>query len=177
MDCTLNKLINANYSKLKRLVYGKAFQFNIQKDDLLSAVHEKLSIAYSRNLFIAESETQFWAWIHMLVRNEAVDYKRRNKIVSTVDIDEFDGNFDFILGSSYQDYDMKQFTNNITVGLFNYLSKQEMKFYKLFFIDGMKYEDMAKETATNISTVKSAIFRIRAKATLHFGKEYRRLVA
>ncbi len=172
-ELALTTLIEKHYNKIKRVVYGRAFTYNIQKDDLLSDVHYKLSKAIEANRFVCGDEDQFWAYIHALVTNAANDHRRKNRAF----FDEItDANISS-LGTTQPDFDRKQFTNHVSIRLIECLTPREKEVFKPFFIDGMKYEEVAKEIISSVGHVKSLIFNVRKKANDMFGDQYKSLVA
>lgn len=174
-DYSIEAQIKNNYAKIRNIVYGRAFAYFIEKDDLLSAVHYKLAKAIQSNSFDAQSDDQFWAYLHMLVNNTARDYRRRmQRRVMTDDIDEVkEVQFNVI----QSDYDMREFTNHISLELVKKLSTREKIIFKTFFVDDLKYEDVAAETGIKLGSVKTLIYSIRKKANLIFGDQYKSLVA
>jgi DNA-directed RNA polymerase specialized sigma24 family protein len=75
------------------------------------------------------------------------------------------------------DYEVRQFSKYVTLELIKKLSRNERVVFKNFFIDEMKYEEVAKEIERSVGYVKKMIFTIRKKANLFFGGKYKSLVA
>jgi RNA polymerase sigma factor (sigma-70 family) len=165
------ELIKENYQKVKAAVNTRAFSYYIDKSDLLSAVNMKLANTIERRLFVGDNIEQFWGYINMLITNAAKDYKKSTR--PTVDID--------ICTECHvvaqPDYEVRQFSKYVTLELIKKLSRNERVVFKNFFIDEMKYEEVAKEIERSVGYVKKMIFTIRKKANLFFGGKYKSLVA
>lgn len=165
------ELIKDNYQKVKTAVNTRAFSYYIDKSDLLSAVNMKLANTIERGLFVGESIEQFWAYVHIIITNAAKDYKKYRK--PTIDID---------ICTECQviaqpDYEVRQFSKYVTLELIKKLSRNERLVFKSYFIDEMKYEEVAVEVSCSVGYVKAMVFNIRKKANLFFGGKYKSLVA
>lgn len=169
---TLEQLVKNNFNKIKTVVKGRAFKYNIDSEELQSIVNYKLSIAISRNLFNTEIETMFWSYIHTIVTNAANDVKR-NIEPYCEEIESYRDIF-----SSYQpDIDLKRLNNVILTTFYERLSKNEKLVFRAYFLGGVKYEEASGETGISLGQIKSVIFRIRAKANQYYGERYKLLIA
>lgn len=162
---TIDYLINNNYEKIKKATRVIAFKMFIRYDDLLSLVNYKLTITDQE-----KEHPNIDGFLTVLVKNAAIDIKRNDKLPYWDEISELVG------GIEYQpNFELKNFEFKVVERFLNHKSFAEI--FKMHFINGKHYQEIADEIKCPIGTVKFAIHRIRKYANKNFGENYRKLVA
>src|SRR6202007_1598756 len=93
-------LITKEYQGIKRVVNRKAFKFNVNESDLLSAVNEKVSVCANNRDFELAHSSQFWFYINRTASSCALDIIRSYKGQVELTYQDCDANIDLELKSS-----------------------------------------------------------------------------
>lgn len=137
--------IQENYKSFYKLAYS----YLKQREDALDIVHETIVKAL-QNAGSLSSEDYIKPWFYRILVNESLNLLRRKK--KTL---ELDGLEDFEIADSSPsraDYiDLYQSLDRLPLGLKTVVL--------LRYFEGMKLEEIARVTDTNISTVKSRLYR------------------
>lgn len=137
--------IKENYESFYKLAYS----YSKQREDALDIVHEAIVKAL-QNADGLRSGDNIKPWFYRILVNESLNLLRRKE--KTLEMDGFE---DFEIAdsnSSRADYiDLYQSLDGLPLGLKTVIL--------LHYFEGMKLEEIARVTDTNINTVKSRLHR------------------
>lgn len=159
------KHLIANYAKMVRYSNYQAFKFNLNKDDLLSLVNEKISIRLSRDKMVWEDQKQFWSYLYRIIYSACIDLVRPS--VKTVEL--FDNDIMPINWSIE-----RQLTYRIIIAriLADIKNPVHLQIFTEVFIHGEKYGDTAEKLGVSMSVVKNIIFRTRQDIVENYRQSY-----
>ena len=118
-------------------------------------------------------------WIYSIAHNKVIDYYRKNKANCMVSVDGF---IDSEGEPSFQFADTVETDSNVnsseTMSAVNRamqkLNKNEKKIAELYFIDQMKYNEIAEQLNAPMGTVKGLINRVRSKLTAELSEHVKK---
>lgn len=163
------KLIELNYSAIKKHVLNRAFRFYINASDLQSMVNERLAVGIHKEKFEVSSKSEFWKYIHMIIYSSAVDLKRSHKHVFEL-LENCDKSFD---PNIHDRLSAKVLINKILSEIKSDLNRQVVT---EILINGEKYEDTAIKLGLKLGTVKGIVFRSREYCNAKYGKLYKEII-
>ena len=107
-------------------------------------------------------------WIYNIAKNKIIDHYRRNKSSYMVSVDGFvndegEPSFEFKDTQKADELVNSDETMSAIDRAMDVLNEKEMKIAELYFIDQMKYNEIAEQLNAPMGTVKANINRIRVK--------------
>lgn len=137
--------IKENYESFYKLAYS----YSKQREDALDIVHEAIVKAL-QNADGLRSGDNIKPWFYRILVNESLNLLRRKE--KTLEMDGFE-DFEIADSSSSRadDIDLYQSLDGLPLGLKTVIL--------LHYFEGMKLEEIARVTDTNINTVKSRLHR------------------
>lgn len=171
----LKDLIPKHMGGIRACVNNRAFKYYLNADDLQSYVNEKLAIAIQKDMGTFEDEKQFWAMVHRLIRNAAVDIIRRPMVFNSFqkymplhEIEEFTKVF-----VSQEDRQLKEFTKNLVESIRADIEHpQFLKIFDEFFVNNLSVKEVSDKTGINGNTVRATVFRIRKMVNEKYSSAY-----
>ena len=143
---TLINYIKENEDKFYRI----AFSYSKNEDAALDIVQE--AIAKSLNhINKLKNEEYVKTWFYRILINECLQYIKKNKRIITYESQEIENKIEWNDDISINGIDMYKYIQN--------LNKKLRTVIILRYFEDMKIEEIAKITKTNISTVKSRLYK------------------
>jgi RNA polymerase sigma-70 factor (ECF subfamily) len=172
----------ANFNKLYSEFYFSILNFVTSKVNGKREIAEE--ITQDTFLKVAEhlqdydsTRGKISTWIYNIAGNKVIDYYRRNKSSYMVSVDGFvndegEPSFEFKDTQKADELVNSDETMSAIDRAMDILNKKEMKIAELYFIDQMKYKEIAEQMELNLGTVKANINRIRVKLQNKLSKVY-----
>lgn len=165
-------LSTSGYSVLKSKCLHYALTYGLNFSDLLSYVHEKVTLAFNRDIEINQSDNHAKATIITIIRNSAIDLTRkpysRNEKSEENDV----------LGESSSGYCSNNYE---TKDLFNFVDTQirnkfrdkpiEVLIYQNCILGGLTYDKFSEENDVLPCTV-----RTKARCIKQFAKSLKEIL-
>lgn len=123
-------------------------------NDVFMKVYDKLSLF--------KRYDSFGGWLRILARNTAIDYLRSTH--KTIDVSTDDDSKKLQLRDVSGDSEMStinKLTYDYLIKLFDTIPPSYRESCKLYYIDNLKVEEIAKVLKIPVNTVKSNLFRMR----------------
>jgi len=128
--------------------YRLACSYTKNSEDALDVIQESVYKAI-KNADKLKSPEYIKTWMYRIVVNESIDFLRKNKVYSSDILEE--------INIQHNDRDI---TTSITLySAIENLSPKEKTVIILRFFEDMKLEEIAEITKTNVSTVKSRLYK------------------
>lgn len=153
---TLKEYIKSNQQDFYRL----AFSYTKNSDAALDVVQESIVRAIDKIGSLKE-EKYLKTWFYRILVNESLMYLRRNKRV--VPVESFEGQMEGSGEDLAQSIDMYRAVQSLEVKIRTVII--------LRFFEDMKLEEIAGVTKTNLSTVKSRLYRGLELLKISIGEE------
>lgn len=166
---TYQHLITKNYPKIKMYVSTKAFHSNVNAEDLLSRVNERIAVNVANNKFQVIDEKSFFGYIHRIIFTSMIDLKRRQ--VKHTELENCTVSYDSRIDSNITS---KSLVNTIFSEIES--DRNREVFYEIF-VNGEKYEDVALKMGININHLKTIIYTTRQKIFKKHTKTYREIIS
>lgn len=143
---TLINYIKENEDKFYRI----AFSYSKNEDAALDIVQEAIlkSLNHINKL---KKEEYVKTWFYRILINECLQYIKKNKRIITYESQEIENKIEWNDDISINGIDMYKYIQN--------LNKKLRTVIILRYFEDMKIEEIAKITKTNISTVKSRLYK------------------
>lgn len=138
--------IKENQDKLYRI----AFSYTKEEESSLDIVQEAIEKAL-KNIYKLKNPEYVKTWFYRILINESLQYVRKNKKLITYNITDFEN--DKFLSEDIKPKD---------IDVYEYIQKLNDKLKTVIilrFFEDMKIEEIAKITKTNVSTVKSRLYK------------------
>ena len=143
---TLVNYIKENEDKFYRI----AFSYSKNEEAALDIVQE--SIVKSLNhINKLKNEEYVKTWFYRILINECLQYIKKNKRIITYESQEIENKIEWNDDISINGIDMYKYIQN--------LNKKLRTVIILRYFEDMKIEEIAKITKTNVSTVKSRLYK------------------
>jgi RNA polymerase sigma-70 factor (ECF subfamily) len=156
-----NELIKRYESK----IYSIAYRFSGNHSDAGDLAQEAFIKAF-RGLNSFRGDASFATWIYKILSNvcrDEIRKQQRHKLVSLDDLTIHSGNSSYLISTelSPQDYLEKIEIQNLVQEQLNSLPSDQRLILVMRELQGMTYEEIAKEMDCNLGTVKSRLSRAR----------------
>lgn len=143
---TLINYIKENEDKLYRI----AFSYSKNEDAALDIVQEAI-VKSLNHINKLKKEEYVKTWFYRILINECLQYIKKNKRIITYESQEIENKIEWNDDISINGIDMYKYIQN--------LNKKLRTVIILRYFEDMKIEEIAKITKTNISTVKSRLYK------------------
>lgn len=169
-----NKVYKEYYSKvfnyvLSRINYDKSIAEEIT-DDVFIKISEHLS-EYDKD------KSKLSTWIYFITNNKIIDYYRSKGKKMTVNVSDYvndngEPSFQYVSDNKTDDSLIKKNIKDSVKRAMSKLNEKEQKIAVLYFIEEMKYFEIAQILDIPMGTVKGLISRIRGKLQKSLSKTY-----
>lgn len=143
---TLINYIKENEDKFYRI----AFSYSKNEDAALDIVQEAI-VKSLNHINKLKNEEYVKTWFYRILINECLQYIKKNKRIITYESQEIENKIEWNDDISINGIDMYKYIQN--------LNKKLRTVIILRYFEDMKIEEIAKITKTNISTVKSRLYK------------------
>lgn len=143
---TLINYIKENEDKFYRI----AFSYSKNEDAALDIVQEVI-VKSLNHINKLKNEEYVKTWFYRILINECLQYIKKNKRIITYESQEIENKIEWNDDISINGIDMYKYIQN--------LNKKLRTVIILRYFEDMKIEEIAKITKTNISTVKSRLYK------------------
>lgn len=143
---TLINYIKENEDKFYRI----AFSYSKNEDAALDIVQEAI-VKSLNHINKLKKEEYVKTWFYRILINECLQYIKKNKRIITYESQEIENKIEWNDDISINGIDMYKYIQN--------LNKKLRTVIILRYFEDMKIEEIAKITKTNISTVKSRLYK------------------
>lgn len=143
---TLINYIKENEDKFYRI----AFSYSKNEDAALDIVQEAI-VKSLNHINKLKKEEYVKTWFYRILINECLQYIKKNKRIITYESQEIENKIEWNDDISINGIDMYKYIQN--------LNKNLRTVIILRYFEDMKIEEIAKITKTNISTVKSRLYK------------------
>ena len=143
---TLINYIKENEDKFYRI----AFSYSKNEDAALDIVQEAI-VKSLNHINKLKNEEYVKTWFYRILINECLQYIKKNKRIITYESQEIENKIEWNDDISINGIDMYKYIQN--------LNKKLRTVIILKYFEDMKIEEIAKITKTNISTVKSRLYK------------------
>lgn len=153
----------------QKSVYSIALRMTGSRDDAYDISQDAFLKAY-KSLHDFRGECSFGSWVYRMAANMSIDYLRRQKRRHTEETvyldDDRDGErpteIPDMAGEPYAVVERREMRRAVMAGL-ERLDEEQRLILILRDIDGLSYAEIAETLKIEISTVKSRIYRARAR--------------
>jgi RNA polymerase sigma-70 factor, ECF subfamily len=147
-----NELYKKHYKEIVNSINFKLYGDIEQAKDLANDTFEKVY----KNLCIFNPEScEIATWIRSIANNTVIDYFRKQKYVSKVDVADI-----VVMAETKSNIESNELKGSIYKAI-NNLKPLYRKIAKLYFIDGRQYSEIADLCKIPLNTLKVNILRIR----------------
>lgn len=143
---TLINYIKENGDKFYRI----AFSYSKNEDAALDIVQEAI-VKSLNHINKLKKEEYVKTWFYRILINECLQYIKKNKRIITYESQEIENKIEWNDDISINGIDMYKYIQN--------LNKKLRTVIILRYFEDMKIEEIAKITKTNVSTVKSRLYK------------------
>lgn len=143
---TLINYIKENEDKFYRI----AFSYSKNEDTALDIVQEAI-VKSLNHINKLKNEEYVKTWFYRILINECLQYIKKNKRIITYESQEIENKIEWNDDISINGIDMYKYIQN--------LNKKLRTVIILRYFEDMKIEEIAKITKTNVSTVKSRLYK------------------
>ena len=143
---TLINYIKENEDKFYRI----AFSYSKNEDAALDIVQEAI-VKSLNHINKLKNEEYVKTWFYRILINECLQYIKKNKRIITYESQEMENKIEWNDDISINGIDMYKYIQK--------LNKKLRTVIILRYFEDMKIEEIAKITKTNISTVKSRLYK------------------
>jgi RNA polymerase sigma-70 factor, ECF subfamily len=157
--------------KYQNSAFSLAYRILQNREDAEDVVQESFVKAYI-SLANFRLESTFYTWLYQIVRNMAIDVKRRSKRQYSKEVDKGDTNYETLRAeesmlaqpSSSPDYDLerKEKVSRINQALEG-ISEEHRTVIMLREVEGLDYQEIADVTGVSKGTVMSRLHYARKK--------------
>ncbi|MFM6952711.1 MAG: RNA polymerase sigma factor [Bacteroidota bacterium] len=147
--------IDELFHRYAHLLYGVMLKYTHDKEvaaDLLMELFEKLP-----QLILKHEIVQLKQWLHIVARNEALQYLRSVQKKPTVSYDAMPQDVAINNGDETSTEDLLQLEQQLVSleKLIPLLKPQQAQCIRLFFLEQLSYEEIMKQTQLSFKEVKS----------------------
>jgi RNA polymerase sigma factor (sigma-70 family) len=132
------------YWQIRRLV--------LSHDDANDVLQNTFLKAWT-NLDSFQGKSQLSTWLYRIAINEAIDFLRRKRKSTMVDIDEDPGVANMLMGDEYFDGDQAQALLQQAIAK---LPDVQRAVFNLRYYDDMKYSEMSELLGTSVGALKAS---------------------
>ena len=138
--------IQNNQDKLYRV----AFSYSKNEESALDILQESIEKAL-KNINKLRKVEYVKTWFYRILINEALQYTKKNKRIITCQLEEIEKNIEWNEEIKTEDIEIYKHIQSLNDKLKTVII--------LRFFEDMKIEEIAKATKTNVSTVKSRLYK------------------
>lgn len=117
-------------------------------------------IKVHKNLHKWDDTGSLEGWVRRVINNNILDELRKKKL----DFVDVDGGFDFSrLDTSEEEYEEEKFSMSDVRRILPKLSPAYRKTFELYYLDGLKHDEIAKKLGVTPSTSKTNLMKAKKK--------------